>query len=116
MSVPACDKTLMTVHKCLHQVSERAVKSIQIYTWGQANGLDLTTYTGLNAALKQSACLECLSKKQLDDALTAIDLNKFAPGTNTVTAFGKMVDARELPDHRQQALLVYLKCLYWQTH
>jgi hypothetical protein len=117
MAIQLCDKSLMTQHACLHQMPSSQVLAMQVYAWGKANGLDLTTYAGLNAALKNSACLECFSDKQIMDAVAAVELSRFdTSGLSDRAIAAQIVELDSMPNHRNLALLAWLKCKYFATH
>lgn len=110
-------KVLMDLHSCLQCESRNELLVIEAYNWARANGLDITTYAGLNAALTQAKCLQCLEGKQLVQAVTAVEFQRFGvAGASTKTVRAQMAEAGQLSDHRLEALILYLKTLYWNSH
>ena len=109
--------TLLASAACMRCESQTELKAFQARTWALANGLDVSD-PAVVASLRSSAqCLTCLSEKQIEQCVIAVDRNRF--DTSTKTFAQKRNDVRQLANmsqHELDAIILYLKCSYFNAH
>ena len=118
MPALSCTTAIENARRCLLVCdSETDIESLDVRDWALANGLDISNPTVLASLLQSSACLTCFSDKRLMAATNAVENNRFdTTGASHTAAFAQVKAVRQLASKRRKALLLYLKCNYWNSH
>lgn len=109
--------TLLASSPCLRCESQTELKAFQARTWALANGLDVSNPAVVASLMQSSECLTVLSPKQIAQAVIEVDRNRF--DTSTKTFAQKRNDVRQLANlsqHQLDAIILYLKCSYFNAH
>jgi hypothetical protein len=117
MAVLKCDISLLKVIPCLVQENLRVVTALDVRDWALANGLDVSNPAVVASLMTNSQCLTSLSPRELYDTTIAIENNRFDTTRKTYTRM--RADVKQLANTSQKrlnAMLVYLKCVYFNAH
>jgi len=118
MPALSCTTAIENARKCLLVCDSLTdIESLDVRDWALANGLDISNPTTLATLLQASACFTCFSDKRLLTATNAVENNRFdTTGAGHTNAFAQVKAVRQLSSKRRKALLLYLKCNYWNSH
>lgn len=113
----SCTKDLLKTLPCLQCESESEILAYKVYAWAVANGIDVSTQSGLASLRKSAACLECMSDKQLEQGFATVFINRFDTAMFTRDQRRAKVNGIvNSPQKAKKAMLLYLMCSYFAAH
>lgn len=100
---------LLNDFKCLSCLSQKELLAVAVYALAWGNGYDLPG--DINQIIEDSACFECLSDKQLDQAMALVPV-KFFMDDATVPTVAQDISCLTCASPKQlKAALAYLLCV-----
>lgn len=104
-----CDKSISTVFPCLQCLNESELIALLVLMMSEESGYTLPQDT--NKLLNDSACLTCLSDKQLLQSLVALAANDMLDQDTTANQLREKMKCLVCASRKQlYAAIVYLIC------